>query len=185
MSAIQSISHVLMLDVVIYVKPGPMHWSVADTNRFMFMVAKTLCTHINLLPCMCAPFPYPWAVKKHPEGQRQAHPSLQYQFVQLKSGRSCSLAHIKSSRYMVPWNPSRPVDPLNHICPPFLYLGEVEKQPGRQRPPLLQPQHPVFMLRFRGLSCLAQTSNQAHIQCHGPLGGLCTCSHASACLLYT
>ena len=75
---------------------------VADTNRFMFMVAKTLCTHMHLLPCMCAPFPYPWAVKKHPESQRQAHPSLQYQFVQLKSGRSCSLAHIKLSRYMVP-----------------------------------------------------------------------------------
>ena len=35
---------------------------VADTNRSMFMAAKTLCTHMNLLPCICTPFPYPWTV---------------------------------------------------------------------------------------------------------------------------
>ena len=45
MSAIKSISHVLMLDVVIYVKPSQSNALVAETNRFMFMVAKTLCAN--------------------------------------------------------------------------------------------------------------------------------------------
>ena len=117
MSAIKNISHVLMLDAVIYVKPSPMHWQLTQTGSCLWW--QRPIAQIEPSPMHLYSLPIPM-------GSGKTHwksTSMQYSFVQLKSRRSCSLD-------TVPWNPSRPLDPFTHNCPPVLYLGEVENNLG-------------------------------------------------------
>ncbi|EJK54892.1 hypothetical protein THAOC_25441, partial [Thalassiosira oceanica] len=55
------------------------------------------------------------AVDKHHEHQHPPHLPSQHPIVRLKSERSSSLAHPKSKVFLVPWTPSKSVDPLTHV----------------------------------------------------------------------
>ena len=94
------------------------------------------------------PFLYPLAVEKH-QGHHTPpqHPS-QYPVVHLRFGRSSSLADLKFNAYMLPWTPSRPVDPLSHVHPPFLYPLAAQKHQGHFIAPQHPSQHPLVHLRF-------------------------------------
>ncbi|EJK52322.1 hypothetical protein THAOC_28418 [Thalassiosira oceanica] len=76
------------------------------------------------------------------------------------SGVLSRLANLKTSRFMVPWTHCWPIHLLPCICLPLIYLGAVEKQPGRQRPPQLPPQHPVFCAEISGFEPPGKPQNQ-------------------------
>ena len=57
------------------------------------------------------------------------------------------------------WN----YNPFTHNCPPVLYLGAVEKQPGNQNQPQLSSQHPVFVLRFHWSNSLAPLKSSGYL----------------------
>ena len=131
--------------------------SLAHLKLNGYMVPWTPCWPIHLLTHICLSFLYLGSVGKQPGSQRPPQlPTQHPDFVLRFRGSSSLVAHLKSSGYMeLSWTPCWPLHLLTHICLSFLYLGTVGKQPGSQRPPQLPPQHPDFVLRFRGSSSLA------------------------------
>ena len=79
-----------------------------------FQVSRPVHSHLSSLSI-------PIGSGKHHEHERPPHLPSQHPIVRLKSGRSGSLAHSKSNAFMVPWTPSKSLDPFTHICPPFPY----------------------------------------------------------------
>ncbi|EJK60222.1 hypothetical protein THAOC_19477 [Thalassiosira oceanica] len=61
------------------------------------------------------------AVEEHHEHIWPPQLPSQYPNIHLRFRRSSSLADPKSNAFMLPWTPSRSVDPLPYVCPPFLY----------------------------------------------------------------
>ena len=81
--------------------------------------------------------------------KHQTPPQLlsQYLNVQLRFRCSSSLADPKSNPFMVPWTPSRSVDPLPYVCPPFLYPKRVEKHHEHIWQPQFLSQHLIIQLK--------------------------------------
>ena len=95
--------------------------SLADLKSNAYMLPWTPCRSVYPLSHVHPPFLYPLAVQKY-QGHHTPpqHPS-QYPVIRLRFGRSSSLADPKSNAFMLSWTPSRYVDPLPHVCPPFIY----------------------------------------------------------------
>ena len=119
----------------------------AHSKSNSFMVPWTPSKSLDLHTHICPPFPYPMAVGKHHEHKGPPHLPSQHPIVCLKSGRSGSRGHSKSNVFMVPWTPSKSIDLLTHICPPFPYPMAVGKHHEHQGPPHLPPQHPIDCLK--------------------------------------
>ena len=70
-------------------------------------------------------------------------------------------AHSKSNAFKGPWTPSKSLDPLTHICPPFPYPMAVGKHREHDRPPHLQSQHPFVWLKSGRSGSLAHSKSNA------------------------
>ena len=78
---------------------------------------------------------------------------------------------------MLPRAPSRSVDPLPHVCPPFLYPWAVKEHHKHQTPPQLTMHYPNVHLRFRRSSSLADPKSNASSEAWSALyiqADLCT-----------
>ena len=113
----------------------------------------------------------------HHEHDRPPHLRSQHPVVCLKSGRSSSLAHSKSKRFMAPWTPSKSLDPFTHICPPFLYPLAVEKHHEHERPPQLPSQHPNVRLKSGQSGSLAHSKSNMFTVPWTPSGSLDPLTH--------